>query len=124
VTFTEVADIQDKGEDAIVMLRGRGSDPESGTLVAETLSTALIRGEGGFGGQPGPTPGSRARRPGRPADSRGPSADGGPDEAIKVSTAGEDQPAYRGTMPAVGALVRCTDGSWMTRPPQNCPRGH
>jgi hypothetical protein len=27
-------------------------------------------------------------------------------------------------MPAVGALVRCTDSSWMTRPPQNCPAGH
>jgi hypothetical protein len=37
-------------------------------------------------------------------------------------------------MPAVGALVRCTDGSWMTRPPSErrsvpfpaslgCPRG-
>jgi hypothetical protein len=23
-------------------------------------------------------------------------------------------------MPAVGELVRCTDGSWMTRPPQSC----
>src|ERR1700739_4677384 len=27
-------------------------------------------------------------------------------------------------VPAVGELVRCTDGSWMTRPPQSCPRGH
>ena len=27
-------------------------------------------------------------------------------------------------MPAVGALVRCTDGSWMTRPPQSCSHGH
>jgi acyl dehydratase len=55
---TEVADIQDKGEgkNAIVMLRGRGSDPESGTLVAETMSTAVIRGEGGFGGSPGQRP--------------------------------------------------------------------
>jgi hypothetical protein len=32
--------------------------------------------------------------------------------------------AYRGIMPAVGDLVRCTDGSSMTRPPQSCPRGH
>jgi hypothetical protein len=29
-----------------------------------------------------------------------------------------------GVMPAVGELVRCTDGSWMTRPPQSCPHGH
>src|SRR3954453_4391444 len=27
-------------------------------------------------------------------------------------------------MPAVGELVRCTDDSWMVRPPQRCPRGH
>jgi hypothetical protein len=32
--------------------------------------------------------------------------------------------SYASRMPAVGALVRCTDGSWMTRPPQSCPRGH
>jgi len=55
---TEVADIQDKGEgkNAIVMLRGRGTDPESGELVAETLSTAVIRQAGGFGGVPGQRP--------------------------------------------------------------------
>lgn len=55
---TEVADIQDKGEgkNAIIMLRGRGSDPDVGTLVAETLTTLVIRGEGGFGGQPGERP--------------------------------------------------------------------
>src|SRR3954454_8062777 len=55
---TEVADIQDKGEgkNAIIMLRGRGSDPDTGTLVAETLTTLVIRGEGGFGGQPGERP--------------------------------------------------------------------
>ena len=29
-----------------------------------------------------------------------------------------------GFMPAVGELVRCTDGSWMMRPPQSCPHGH
>jgi len=51
----EVADIQDKGEgkNAIIMLRGRGTDPASGELVAETLMTAVIRGAGGFGGQAG-----------------------------------------------------------------------
>ncbi|MFN8032301.1 MAG: MaoC/PaaZ C-terminal domain-containing protein [Mycobacterium sp.] len=54
----EVADIQDKGEgkNGIVMLRGKGSDPVTGELIAETLSTAVIRGAGGFGGQPGQRP--------------------------------------------------------------------
>jgi acyl dehydratase len=55
---SEVAGIQDKGEgkNAIIMLRARGSDPESGTLVAETLTTLVIRGAGGFGGVPGQRP--------------------------------------------------------------------
>lgn len=55
---SEVVDIQDKGEgkNAIIMLRGRGSDPESGALVAETLATLVIRGAGGFGGVPGQRP--------------------------------------------------------------------
>ncbi|KZS64643.1 dehydrogenase [Mycobacterium kansasii] len=55
---SEVADIQDKGEgkNAIIMLRGRGSDPDSGALGAETLTTLVIRGEGGFGGEPGQRP--------------------------------------------------------------------
>ena len=55
---SEVADLQDKGEgkNAIVVLRGRGTDPDSGTLIAETLTTLVIRGEGGFGGLPGQRP--------------------------------------------------------------------
>lgn len=54
----EVADIQDKGEgkNAVVMLKGAGSDPETGQPIAETLTTLVIRGEGGFGGLPGQRP--------------------------------------------------------------------
>jgi acyl dehydratase len=54
----EVADIQDKGKgkNAVVMLKGTGTDPETGRVVAETMATAVIRGEGGFGGQPGQRP--------------------------------------------------------------------
>lgn len=55
---SEVADIQDKGEgkNAIIMLRARGSHPESGALIAETVTTLVIRGAGGFGGEPGQRP--------------------------------------------------------------------
>ena len=55
---SEVADIQDKGQgkNAILVLRGRGTDPDTGKLIAETISTLVIRGEGGFGGVPGQRP--------------------------------------------------------------------
>jgi len=55
---SDVADLQDKGEgkNAVVVLRGRGTDPETSELVAETVTTLVIRKEGGFGGQPGQRP--------------------------------------------------------------------
>src|SRR5581483_1690268 len=51
----EVADLQDKGEgkNAVVILKGTGTDPDTNDLVAETVTTLVIRKEGGFGGQPG-----------------------------------------------------------------------
>ncbi len=78
---TEVADIQDKGEgkNAIVFLRGRGSDPDSGKLIAETMTTLVIRGGGGFGGEPG-------QRPSAPAI-----PDREPDARVALPTR-EDQP--------------------------------
>ena len=38
------------------MLKGTGTDPKTGDVIAETLTTAVIRGAGGFGGQPGQRP--------------------------------------------------------------------
>jgi acyl dehydratase len=51
----EVSDIQDKGEgrNAVITVTGRGVDPASGELVVETSAGLVIRGAGGFGGQPG-----------------------------------------------------------------------
>lgn len=51
----EIADLQDKGEtrNAVVTLVGRGNDPRSGELVAETTTTLVFRGHGGFGGSAG-----------------------------------------------------------------------
>ena len=70
---TEVADIQDKGEgkNAVVMLRGRGTDPDSGKLIAETSTTFVVRGEGGFGGVPGQRP-AAPEFPDREPDARVP----------------------------------------------------
>ena len=68
---SEVADIQDKGDgkNAVVMLKGTGSDPKTGDVIAETLTTVVIRGEGGFGGQPGQRP-PAPEIPDREPDSR------------------------------------------------------
>ncbi len=56
--YSEVLDIQDKGEgrNAILVFKGTGTDPDTGRVVAESISTAVVRGEGGFGGQPGERP--------------------------------------------------------------------
>ena len=61
---SEVIDIQDKGEgkNAILVLKGTGTD-DDGNVIAESVSTAVIRGEGGFGG-------AARRAPRRPADPR------------------------------------------------------
>jgi acyl dehydratase len=69
---SDVADLQDKGEgkNAVVVLRGRGSDPDTGEVLAETVTTLVIRGEGGFGGQPGQRPVAPAV-PDREPDARG-----------------------------------------------------
>lgn len=81
----EVADIQDKGEgkNAVVMLKGIGTDPDTGEILVETLSTAVIRGEGGFGGQPG-------RRPAAPEI-----PDSEPDARIALPTREDQALIYR-----------------------------
>lgn len=68
---SEVVDIQDKGEgkNAILVFKGVGTDPDTGNVVAETVSTAVIRGEGGFGGQPGERP-VKPEIPDREADAK------------------------------------------------------
>jgi len=68
---SDVVDIQDKGpgKNAIIVVRARGADPAGGEVLVETLSTFVIRGAGGFGGQPGERP-VAPPVPDREADSR------------------------------------------------------
>jgi acyl dehydratase len=49
----QVVDIQDKGEgkNAVVVVKGTGTDPATSKTIAETHTTMVIRGAGGFGGQ-------------------------------------------------------------------------
>jgi acyl dehydratase len=50
-----VSGIYDKGSGALVVLDARASDPATGELILTTRSSLFIRGEGGFGGDRGPS---------------------------------------------------------------------
>lgn len=90
----EVADIQDKGEgkNAIVVLRARGSDPESGETLVETLMTAVVRGAGGFGGLPGQRP-AAPQIPDRAPDAQA-SYRTRPDQALLYRLSGDRNPLH------------------------------
>ena len=82
---SEVLDIQDKGEgkNAILVFKGTGTDPDTGQVIAESVSTAVVRGAGGFGGQQG-------QRPAAPEI-----PDREPDAQVELSTREDQALIYR-----------------------------
>jgi acyl dehydratase len=62
---SRVADVWDKGKAAVIVLRQDATDPE-GTPLWTTTTQVWARGEGGFGGEPGPS--SRGEAPDREPD--------------------------------------------------------
>jgi acyl dehydratase len=52
---TEVTGIYDKGSGAVVTMEGTAVDPSSGDAMWKTTSSIFIRGEGGWGGDRGPS---------------------------------------------------------------------
>ncbi|HEX3790895.1 MAG TPA: MaoC/PaaZ C-terminal domain-containing protein [Pseudonocardiaceae bacterium] len=61
-----VSDIFDKGSGALVVNQVTGTDPADGTPMFSTRSSVFVRGEGGFGGDRGPS--GKAVFPDRPID--------------------------------------------------------
>lgn len=52
---TEVTGIYDKGSGAVITMQGVAVDPSSGDTMWKTSSSIFIRGEGGWGGDRGPS---------------------------------------------------------------------
>lgn len=58
VGTTRVTDLLDKGKDkgAVLYAERQIKDKATGALIATMVSAAMLRGDGGFGGKPGPQP--------------------------------------------------------------------
>lgn len=54
-TVAEITGIFDKGKGAVVEITGRSTDPATGEPLFDTVMSAFIRGEGGWGGDRGPS---------------------------------------------------------------------
>jgi acyl dehydratase len=66
-TIAEITAIHDKGKAALVEITARSSDADSGAHLFTNVTSAFIRGEGGWGGDRGPS-GPRNEAPDRAPD--------------------------------------------------------
>ncbi len=82
-TTTEVTGIYDKGSGAVIVTESESVDSVTGKLMFRNRSAAFIRGEGGWGGDRGPS-GPRNVPPERP-----------PDEAVTYETRTDQALLYR-----------------------------
>ncbi|HEY4027879.1 MAG TPA: MaoC/PaaZ C-terminal domain-containing protein [Candidatus Dormibacteraeota bacterium] len=90
ITSTIVG-MYDKGSGALVVTESTATDVESGEPLLSTASSVFIRGEGGFGGDRGPSP--AWERPSREPDQRA-SAQTRPDQALLYRLSGDRNPLH------------------------------
>lgn len=83
--------IYDKGSGALVVTEAHAVDVATGAPLLSTVSSAFIRGEGGFGGDRGPS--SSWQRPDRPPDQQA-SAQTRSDQALLYRLSGDRNPLH------------------------------
>jgi acyl dehydratase len=88
---TRVAAIYDKGSAALVVTESTATDAATGETLLTTTSSVFIRGEGGFGGERGPS--SAWERPEREPDVRATAATR-PDQALLYRLSGDRNPLH------------------------------
>jgi acyl dehydratase len=88
---SKLAGIYDKGSGALVVTESTATDTQSGEPLLSTASSAFIRGEGGFGGDRGPS--ATWERPAGDPDHRV-SAQTRPDQALLYRLSGDRNPLH------------------------------
>src|SRR2546430_1411384 len=84
--------IYDKGSGAVIVTEGRAVDPKTGEPMYTNTSSAFIRGEGGFGGDRGPS-GARNTPSDRPPDHEV-TYHTKPDQALVYRLSGDRNPLH------------------------------
>lgn len=92
-TTGEVAAIYDKGKGALVVLKGESVDAATGELLFTTTFSAFIRGEGGWGGDRGPS-GPRNEPPDGAAPDHVVTYQTTPDQALLYRLSGDRNPLH------------------------------
>ena len=83
VTVAEITGIYDKGKGAVIEVTGRVVDAATEEPLFDTVMSAFIRGEGGWGGDRGPS------------GQRNPAPDRSPDHVISYQTSPDQALLYR-----------------------------
>src|SRR5215213_4049572 len=89
---TEITGIYDKGKGAVVVMETRSTDAKTGQPMFDTTMSAFIRGEGGWGGDRGPS-GPQNVPPDRAPD-HSVTYDTRPDQALIYRLSGDRNPLH------------------------------
>jgi acyl dehydratase len=90
-TVSTITGIYDKGSGAVIASESQSSDTATGKLMFTTRSQAFIRGEGGFGGERGPS--GKAEAPDRDPDHQV-TYQTRPDQALLYRLSGDRNPLH------------------------------